>query len=193
MPARKGAKRGQRKQIEWRRDPDILARIERVEPLHLAGWSSPRIATELGVSERTIRNDVTHLSELWVERLGATQAALRGRIVAQLDMAIARAFQAADDDWHCTRAVLFGEPIEFDGRKLEIIRDENGAARHTSQRVAALNAARQAVIDKARVLGLIVDKVAQTDGAGNDLSLADLANAARAAKAVREAREERTR
>jgi len=192
MPAKKGARKGQRKQLEWRRDPDIIARLERVEPLHLAGWSSTRIATELGVSERTIRNDVTHLSELWVERLGATQEALRGRIVAQLDMAIARAFEAADDDWQCTRAVLFGEPYERNGHKLEIIRDLNGAARFSSQRVAALNAARQAVVDKAKVLGLIIDKVAQTDGAGNDLSLADLANAARAARAVRESQTEGT-
>ena len=63
--------------------------------------------------------------------------------------------------------------------------DRNGAARFSSQRVAALNAAREAIVAKAKLLGLVVDKVAETDPQGNALDLAQLAALAREARAAR--------
>lgn len=185
MAARKGARKGHRKQLEWRRDAEILARLDRVEPLHAAGWPSARIAEQLGVSPRTIRQDVDRLATLWIERVGATQDEHRGRLVAQLDETVRRSFAAAELDDACTRAVLFGEPVVIDGKEVEVVRDRNGVARFSSQRVAALNAAREAIVSEAKLLGLIVDKVAPTDASGETLDLASLAAAARVARAER--------
>lgn len=138
------------------------------------------------MSSRTIREDVARLAELWQERVARTQETHRARTVAQLDETIRRSFAAAELDDACTKAVLFGEPVDLDGKAVEVVRDRNGAAKFSSQRVAALNAAREAIVSKAKLLGLIVDKVAPTDAEGATLDLAPLAALARTARAERQ-------
>lgn len=187
--ARRGARPGQRKQAAWRRDPTILDRLRSVERMKLDGWSNLRIATSLGVVEATIRNDVRRLEEMWLEALGSTQEALRAAKVAELTEVYRRAIASAEFDQACERAVLFGDQVDFDGEKKEVLRNADGEATFKGNRVGALNVARQAIMDIAKVLGLIVEKVAPTDAQGNDLSLADLAARAREARAEREARE----
>jgi hypothetical protein len=82
-----------------------------------------------------------------------------------------------------------GEEVDLEGVKKLVIRNADGEATFKGNKVGALNVARQAVMDIAKIMGLIVDKVAPTDGKGNDLTLADLAARAREARAERVARE----
>jgi len=161
--------------------------MERVERLRLAGASCRAISQSIGVNEKTIRMDVARLAELWVERVGDSQEAHRARAAAVLEEVARRAFEAADFDEKCERSVLFGEEVEIRGTKRTARRDDNDSASFKGQKVAALNLARQSTMDWAKIMGVVVDKVAQTDGAGNDLSLADLAARAREARAQREA------
>lgn len=186
--ARRGARPGHRAQRAWKRDPEILARLQRVERLRLDGWSNLRIAGELGVAESTIRNDVKRLEGIWLEGLCATQDRLRAARVAELTELYRRALASADFDQACERAVLFGEEIVIEGTKKAVLRNADGEATFKGNKVGALNVARQAVMDIAKIMGLIVDKVAPTDSEGNTLTLADLAARAREARAQREAR-----
>lgn len=189
MPAKRGARKGRKGQLPWRRDRDILERMERVERLHVGGMSCRAIAKSMSVNERTIRLDVGRLTELWIERVGATQEEHRAKAAAVLEEVTRRAFEAAEFDQRCERAVLFGEDVELDGdgKRHSVHRGEDGDASFKGQKVAALNLARQSIMDWAKLMGVVVDKVAQTDGEGNDLSLADLAARAREARAEREA------
>ncbi len=188
MPAKRGARKGRKGQLPWRRDREILERMERVERLHVGGMSCRAIAKSIGVNERTIRLDVGRLTELWIERVGATQEEHRAKAAAVLEEVTRRAFAAAEFDQRCERAVLFGEDVDLDGDGTKLtLRDEDGGASFKGQKVAALNLARQSIMDWAKLMGVVVDKVAQTDGEGNDLSLADLAARAREARAEREA------
>lgn len=111
----------------WRSSPTILERMHEVE-IHVAkGWTSHRIAAALGCAESTVRNDIGHLTELWLERVGRAQDELRAERVAQLDV---------------IRELAFGR-LPQDGSQ-------------------ALSVARQAVMDAAKLLGLVVDKQEQT-------------------------------
>jgi DNA-binding CsgD family transcriptional regulator len=187
--ARRGARPGQRRQRAWKRDPEILARLQRVERMRLDGWSNLRIAAALDVAEGTIRNDVRRLEDLWLESLCDNQERLRAARVAELTELYRRAIASADFDQLCERAVLFGGEVDLEGVKKLVLRNADGEATFKGNKVGALNVARQAVMDIAKIMGLIVDKVAPTDGKGNDLTLADLAARAREARAEREARE----
>lgn len=189
MAARRGAPKGRKGQIPWRKDREILDRMERVERLHVGGMSCRAIAKSIGVNERTIRLDVGRLTELWIERVGATQEEHRAKAAAVLEEVTRRAFAAAEFDQWCERAVLFGEDVDLDGDGTmhPVQRGKDGDASFKGQKVAALNLARQSIMDWAKLMGVVVDKVAQTDGEGNDLSLADLAARAREARAEREA------
>ncbi len=189
MPAKRGARKGRKGQVPWRKDRDILDRMERVERLHVGGASCRAIARALGVNERTIRLDVGRLSELWVERVGATQEEHRAKAAAGLEEVTRRAFAAAEFDERCERAILFNEQVDLygDGVMRTPKYNDDGEAGYKGQKVASLNLARQSIMDWAKLMGVVVDKVAQTDGQGNDLSLADLAARAREARAEREA------
>ncbi len=78
-----GQLRGRRSQ-HWRKDGAILARLEEVERLHLAGKSNRAIARELRIDEWTVRRDLQRLQELWEERVGQRVVELRAQCVAQL-------------------------------------------------------------------------------------------------------------
>lgn len=144
-----------RQQRHWRRDPAILARMHEVERYHLAGQPNTTIAVKLGVDEGTIRNDLKRLSELWLEQINQQAPTLRAAVVAELDDVRRRSIRAAEFDEMAERAVLFDETDER-GRRVE--RPEKGAASFKGGKAQALNTARQASMDKAKVLGIIVEK-----------------------------------
>lgn len=150
----------------WRRDPVILNRLRTVERLHFAGRSNVSIAQELGVNEATIRNDLKRLTEFWLERTASTQAEIRARLMAELADIKGRALAAAEFDEQAERAVLYGETL--------VQRDDKGSAQFRGQKAQALQVARQATMDMAKVAGVLVDKVAPTDAEGNTLPLDEL-------------------
>jgi hypothetical protein len=169
-----------RKAVHWRRDALILERLAAVERLHLARWTNVAIARELSISENTVRLDIKRLGELWIERLGDDVVTRRSRRIAQLEDLAARAVAAAEFDERMERAVLLGEDMEGkDGEQRFVQRDAKMSAQFRGNKAAALQAARQAVMDAAKLEGLVVDKVAPTDGDGNPLTLAALIMAAR--------------
>jgi hypothetical protein len=136
-----------RKSVSWRRDPAILARLPRVERLHLAGRTNVAIAAELDVDEGTVRNDLKRLSELWLERTAADQADNRARVLAELEDVRVRALEAAEWDQMCERAVLFDdlgpEPdaTTTDGqpaRRSKVYRDAKGSAQFRGNKAASL-------------------------------------------------------
>jgi hypothetical protein len=159
--------------------------------LHLRGDTNVAIAEALDVDEATIRNDLKRLAELWLEQTQREQADLRAEIVAELEDTRRRALAAAEWDQMCESAVLFdgrppsttddGEDGEseaettFRGRRgSSVHRDAKDSAQFRGNKAASLAQARQASMDKAKVLGLVVDKVAPTNAAGEDIPLADL-------------------
>jgi hypothetical protein len=160
-----------RKSVPWRRDPAILARLPRVERLHLAGRPNTSIAAELGLDEKTVRNDLARLAEIWLERTATEQADARARVLAELEDVRVRALEAAEWDQMCERAVLFGGSIEDEDGPNSVYRDKKGSAQFRGNKASALNVARSATMDKAKLLGLVVDKAALTDGAGDDIPL----------------------
>lgn len=154
MPTARG-----RKSVPWRRDPGILARLREVERRHLAGMTNVAVAEALDVDETTIRRDLERLRELWLEQTRAEQAEQRARVLAELEDVRTRAIAAAEFDEQCERAVLFGDA--------RVIRDDKGSATFRGNKAAALGQARQASMDKAKILGVVVDKasIAGPDGA----------------------------
>ena len=149
----------QGKAVHWRRDPTVLARLPQVERLHLRRVPNTTIAAQLGVAEVTIRRDIERLNELWRERISGEQATMRAQIVAELDDTRERALAQAEWDEACERAVLFGEAHPTLGR---IRTDDKGSAQFRGAKAQSTNVARQATMDKAKVLGLVVDKAEVT-------------------------------
>jgi hypothetical protein len=175
------------KHLPWRRDPAVWARLPAVERLHWQGQPNTTIAAALGVSENTIRRDLARLAELWHERTAATQAHWRARLVAELEDTERLALAAYDFDLQAERAVLFGEAVPGpDGQPRRVYRDAKGAARFHGSKAHALSVRRQAVMDKAKVLGLLGERVAPTDAGARTLDLTGLAAAAKAHRAERE-------
>lgn len=154
--------------VPWRRDPVVLARLPLVERRHLAGQPNTLIADALSVDESTIREDLKRLSELWLARIQGQQEGMRAQIVAELDDVRRRALHQAEWDEFCERAVLVDDPAMPDEAlrrlgldpALRIHRDDKGAAAFRGAKAQSLNVARQATMDKAKVLGLIVDQLA---------------------------------
>jgi hypothetical protein len=183
-------KRGRREgraRLPWRRDPVILARLVEVERRNLIGERNTAIALALKVDEQTIRADLSRIRELWLEDTKAEIAALKARKVAELEEVKRQAFGAAAFDEMCERAVLFNEPfVGKDGKAGRVYRDSKGSAQFRGNKAAALGQARAAIMDQAKVLGLVVDKVSPTDDEGHTLDLATLLQRARA---LREARD----
>lgn len=163
------------RQTPWRKDPAILARLQQVEPLVLEGQHNTAIAAALGVSEATIRSDRKRLQELWLEAVGGDVRARRAARIAQLEDLARHALHAALFDERMERAVLLGEPI--DG--VQVYRDHKGSAQFRGNKAGALQAARQALMDAAKVEGLVVDKLSPTDDRGRTLDLASLMALAR--------------
>lgn len=145
-----------RKSLPWRRDPSILARMQQVERRHLLGEPNTAIAEALQVDEITIRRDLERLNELWREHIQQDQETLRSQVVANLEDVRRRALNAAVFDEQAERAVLYGE--DADGNSTPVHRDEKGSAQFRGNKAAALNVARQATMDQAKVLGIVVDK-----------------------------------
>jgi hypothetical protein len=174
--------------VPWRHDPAVLERLRRVEAFHLRRVPNTTIAAQCGVSEGTIRQDVTHLRELWRERIQGEQADLRAQIVAELDDVAERALAAAEWDQQCEEAVLYGVQHDGpDGQPRMVYRDAKGSAQFRGNKAAALTVARAAKMDKAKLLGLVVDKAALTDGEGQAVDLAAIVLAARTARVEPEA------
>ena len=64
LKARRGARPGTRKQVPWRDDPQVLARLEQVADLRAAGLQTGQIAERLGVSRDCTQDDYRRLGEL---------------------------------------------------------------------------------------------------------------------------------
>lgn len=154
-----GSTKKGRKSVKWRRDPFIISRLGQVERRHLAGQNNVAIAAALGVTEGTIRSDLARLSELWQERIQGQQEHLRAVVVRELDDVKRRALDAAEFDEAAERAVLFGQ-VDTDllGDDARVHYDSDGRAQFRGNKAAALGVARQALMDRAKVLGLVVDK-----------------------------------
>lgn len=164
-----------RKSVAWRRDPLILERMATVERWHLAGRTNVAIAADLDVDEATVRNDLKRLNELWLERTAASQDDNRARALAELEDVRVRSLAAAEHDERMERAVLLGEKVaDADGALVSVYRDAKGSAQFRGNKAAALAQARQATMDKAKILGIVVDKAALTDSQGEDIPLVDL-------------------
>lgn len=171
----------QAQQTPWHRDPVILERLAKVDRLRLHGWPNTRIAAHLDVDEATIRRDRQRLEHLWRERIQDQQVNMRAEIVAKLEDTRLRALDAAEWDQECEAAVLYGEASpDGKGGTRRVYRDDKGAAQYRGQKAQSLNVARQSAMDQAKVLGVIVEKVAPTDADGNTLDLVTLLQLARA-------------
>ncbi len=70
------------KQTPWRNDPTILQRLQTVEALHLKGHTNVYVAGKLGVDEKTVRNDLKRIQQLWRERVGQDIEQQKERSVA---------------------------------------------------------------------------------------------------------------
>jgi hypothetical protein len=163
------------KQTAWRDDETILARLPEVERRHLRGDSNVAIADALGVAEVTIRRDIERIRKLWRERTGESIEDMKAAAVAELEDVRRRALHAAEFDERMERAVLLGEKID----DREVYRDDKGSASFRGNKAGSLAQARQAAMDKAKILGIVVDKVAPTDADGKTLDLAALVLKAR--------------
>jgi len=153
----------------WRDDPEVMARLVETERLHVRGLSNYAIARELGVSEGTIRNDLGRIQTLWAERVGDDIIALRARVVAELDAVRLRALQAAEFDNDAERAILLDTPlVDADGTPRKIVSRGRNGVHFNGSKASALAVARQATLDKAKILGLLVDKIAPTTPDGQE-------------------------
>lgn len=152
------------KRIPWRTDPIILNRLPEVERRHLAGEYNTTIAAALGVDEKVIRQDLGRLRQLWAEHTTGEVEHLKARAVRQLMDIHRRAIEAAEWDQAMEQAVLFDEvpdgvvPAPASGSKPKVKRDRKGSAQFRGQKAQALQTAERAVMDAARILGLIDDK-----------------------------------
>lgn len=149
--------------------------------MHLSGKTNVVIAGVVGISEATVRDDLKRLQELWKERIQSDQADIRAQLAAELEDVRTRALEAAEWDAICERAVLFDDLDEpgaqtLDGKpaRRSVYRDAKGSAQFRGNKAAAIQVARQATMDKAKILGIDVNKVAMTDSSGNDISLEEL-------------------
>lgn len=142
----------------WRRDPEVLARLPVVGRLHVRRVPNTHIAAQLGVNEATVRRDLERWNELWREHIAQERVALTAEIVAELDDTRERALAAAEWDQQCEEAVLYGVQHDgADGQPRMVYRDAKGSAQFRGNKAAALTVARAASMDKAKLLGLVVD------------------------------------
>lgn len=169
--------------VGWREDPTVLERLPGVERQYLAGHPPAVIARTLGLTDRVVQGDIGRVKQLWIERAGDDIVARRSQRIAELDEIKRLAMAAAAWDLLCERAVLFGGRVEIDGQSVSVERDKHGAAQYRGNKAAALQTARQAVMDAAKLEGLIVDKHAATDASGQALDWSGVLALAMAAEA----------
>lgn len=161
------SKRRGRKDVHWRRDPLILERLGEVETRYLAKWSNVAIAAALGVDEITVRRDIARLEELWKERAARAQDERRAAVLADLENVKALALAAARFDEAAERAVLYGEvPEDALEKGKHLVYDEHGRIQFRGNKAAALAVARAAIMDAAKVQGLVIDKIMPSDEKG---------------------------
>lgn len=151
-PVRRG------KRLPWRQDPEILARLPEVERRYLRGMFNTRIAAELDVSESTVREDIKRLNALWRERAGDAVDEMRAARFRELEAVKRLALESFDFDMEALNAVLYGE-----GDK-PVMRDDDGRAQYKADKTAALAQYRQAVMDQAKLYGLVIEKKDVTSG-----------------------------
>lgn len=172
----------------WREDSEIVRRVAEVDRLHCLGHTNLYIAAQLKVSEATVREDIKRAATLYRERATDDVATQRAERIRVLEGLLGEALEQARWDHACERAVLFGEAVkDRDGKELnlslpEIPEDFRGTIKmpdFRSQKTAALNVARQAAMDIAKLQGIVVDKVSPTDPDGKALDLASLVALAR--------------
>lgn len=177
-----------KKRVAWREDAEIVRRISEVDRLHCAGYTNLYIAAQLGVDEGTVRADIKRGAELYRERASDDVATQRAERIRVLEGVLNEALEQARWDHACERAVLFGESVkDRDGKDLtlalpEIPDDFRGVIKmpdFRSQKTAALNVARAAAMDIAKLQGIVIDKVSPTDPDGKALDLAALVAIAR--------------
>lgn len=177
----RGRKRGPRHtQLPWRQDVVILARLLEVERRHLAGQPNTLIAAALGVSECIIRDDLKRLKTLWLERIGAAQEELRAQKLAELLDIKQRALTAAEFDLQAEADVLYNDPLapahetNTRGGRRQVVRDDHGSASFRGQKAQSLNVARQAVMDAAKLLGLVIDKAEHAGPGGGPVAIREV-------------------
>lgn len=133
--------------------------------MHLAGKSNVAIAAELSVDEKTVRNDLERLNELWRERVGGEIEEMRAQAVAEMENIRLLALDAYDFDRRMEEAVLTGGTfVKDDGEEQDIYHDAKGAASFRGGKSASLAVALNAAEKKAKVLGLVIDKQDITSG-----------------------------
>ena len=173
------------KKLPWRQDPEILARLPEVERRYLRGMFNTKIAEELGVHESTVREDIKRLNQLWKERAGDEVDEMRAARFRELEAVKHLALQSFDFDMEALTAVLYnegpdGEQLpggnaavqEADGGPVKIVeipgrrvhRDQDGRAQYKADKPASLQVYRQAVMDQAKLYGLVIDKKDVTSG-----------------------------
>ncbi len=159
----------------------MLRRLIEVERRHLAGHPNRLIAAVLDVDEKTIRDDLKRLKQLWHERIKGAQEQLRAQKVAELADVKQRAIAAAEFDEMCERAVLFDDPLTpvherpDETKELpHVHRDSDGRAQFRGQKAQALNVARQAVMDQAKILGIVVEKQEHSGPGGGPVPITEI-------------------
>lgn len=180
--------------VKWDRDPNILARMKEVWRLSVEeALSNHAIAQRLNIDVKTVRVDLKRLETLWQREVGLDTARLRTRKLIELQDLARRGLQAYEEDRKHVLAVLYDEPfssydcpggvshgLDATGQpmpvcsekhtiELRAYRDAKGSAAYKGQGVAALQLVRQTFMDIAKLQGLVIDKMAATDNAGNDL------------------------
>lgn len=147
------------KSVNWRRDPEVRARLEQVERLQWQRLPNTTIARQLNVDETTIRRDKERLQALWMERTAASQEEHRAAVVASLEDNERLALEAYAWDKQAEEAVLYGMEVTIDGKPRVVYRDAKMSAQFRGNKAQALAERRQAAMAKAKVLGIVVDKV----------------------------------
>lgn len=170
-------------QTPWQRDRDILERMAKADEMrHLRGWSTHRIAAELGCSHMTIVRDLKNCDELYREQTAGEIESQRERAIRRLEFVAAKGLEAYEWDRSCERAVLFGGDVDDEDidERLRVTRDQKGSAQFRGNKAAALGVIEKATMGIAKLQGLVVDKVSPTNPDGTALDLASLILKARA-------------
>ena len=96
-----------------------LQRRRQVTKLYLRGWTEEAIAEELDVPPGIVARDVSHVREQWHKESERSPRERHERELARIDAFEYEAWLA----WEASR-----QPV----RKVQVVRDENGAEKHTS-------------------------------------------------------------
>lgn len=177
-----------KKSIPWDRDAEILDEVKEVDRRRLGGESIQSIALALGIGLATVKVHIRRASILYRDRTAANVAEQREDVIRRLEEVVRTALGQARFDYEAARAVLFGSVAHgIDGEELTIDPPDVGEGfrgvikmpEYKGSPSASLAVARQALMDIAKLQGLVVDKVAPTNADGTTLDLASLVLAAR--------------